>query len=134
MTSIISTSRNENFKAVSKRIPMLDYARLLTAFLVIYGHLFPYEPNNYVRAFIYQFHMPLFFVISGMLHKYNGSVQLYKYVRTILVPVVSFAFLFFIVTGLLYSYGYGNYKESVLPEIWGGAACGIHILVILFLA
>ena len=75
MTSIISTSRNGDFKVISKRIPMLDYARLLTAFLVIYGHLFPYEPNNYVRVFIYQFHMPLFFVISGMLHKYNGSVQ-----------------------------------------------------------
>ena len=132
MNSIISTSRNGNFKVISKRIPMLDYARLLTAFLVIYGHLFPYEPNNYVRAFIYQFHMPLFFVISGMLHKYNGSVQLYKYVRTILVPVVSFAFLFFIVTGLLYSYGYGNYKESVLPEIWRGSLWNTYISYFIF--
>lgn len=132
MTSIISTSRNGDFKVISKRIPMLDYARLLTAFLVIYGHLFPYEPNNYVRVFIYQFHMPLFFVISGMLHKYNGSVQWYKYVRTILVPVVFFAFLFFIVTGLLYSYSYGNYKESVLNEIFGGSLWKTYISYFIF--
>lgn len=132
MTSIISTSRNGDFKVISKRIPMLDYARLLTAFLVIYGHLFPYEPNNYVRVFIYQFHMPLFFVISGMLHKYNGSVQWYKYVRTILVPVVFFAFLFFIVTGLLYSYSYGNYKESVLNEIFGGSLWKTYISYFVF--
>ena len=74
MNSIISTSRNGNFKVISKRIPMLDYARLLTAFLVIYGHLFPYEPNNYVRVFIYQFHMPLFFMLSGYL-MYAKSVD-----------------------------------------------------------
>ena len=97
-----------------KRDCRLDIMKGIGILLVVFAHVF------HKSGIIYQFHMPLFFVISGMLHKYNGSVQLYKYVRTILVPVVSFAFLFFIVTGFLYSYGYGNYKESVLPEICGG--------------
>ncbi len=111
-----------DYKAIniSNRIPLLDYVRVLTAFLVIYGHLYPYDPNNYVRVFIYQFHMALFFVVSGMLHKYNGTIQARKYIRTILIPVVFYASVFFVVTGILYHCGYGNYKESVLTEIRGG--------------
>lgn len=104
----------------SKRIPLLDYVRVITAFLVIYGHLYPYDPENYVRVFIYQFHMPLFFVVSGMLHKYDGTIQVRKYIRTILIPVVFYATVFFAITGILYHCGYGDYKESILAEIWGG--------------
>ena len=107
-------------KKGTKRIPLLDYARLIAAFLVIYGHLFPFNPNNYVRVFIYQFHMALFFVVSGMLHKYNGTIQIRKYFRTIITPVIFFALLFFLVTGGLYYCGYGSYKESVLDKVMGG--------------
>ena len=51
----------------NNRILLLDYMRVVTAFLVIFGHLYDPTPDNYVRMFIYQFHMPLFFVVSGML-------------------------------------------------------------------
>lgn len=123
-------SSDNNTNASSKRIPLLDYARLVTAFLVIYGHLYPFAPTNHVRVFIYQFHMALFFVISGMLHKYNGTVQVRKYLRTIIVPLVSYAFLYYVITGALYHCGYGDFKESVLSEIRGGGICGKHISII----
>lgn len=82
-------------------------------FLVIYGHLYAPNPNNFVRVFIFQFHMPLFFFISGMLHKYNNQLQLKKYVKTIIIPTLFFSFLFFVVTGLFYHYGFWNYKAAV---------------------
>ncbi|MCQ2199390.1 MAG: acyltransferase family protein [Paludibacteraceae bacterium] len=73
----------------------LDYARIFVAFLVIYGHLYSPDPNNIVRVFIYQFHMPFFFLVSGMLHKYNGTIQIKKYFKTIIVPVFTYSTIFF---------------------------------------
>lgn len=79
----------------NKRILFLDYARIFTAFLVIYGHLYP--PESDVRLYIYAFHMPLFFLISGFLHAPRTSKEeLLKYFRTIFVPI-----LFFILVGAL---------------------------------
>ncbi len=79
----------------NKRILFLDYARIFTAFLVVYGHLYP--PGSGVRLYIYAFHMPLFFLISGFLHAPKTSKEeLLKYFRTIFVPI-----LFFILVGVL---------------------------------
>lgn len=78
-----------------KRILFLDYARVFTAFLVVYGHLYPFSSS--VRLYIYAFHMPLFFLISGFLHSPRKSVEeLKKYIRTIAIPT-----LFFILIGVL---------------------------------
>ena len=101
----------------NQRVAYLDYARIFACFLVIYGHLYTPDPNNLVRVFIYQFHMPLFFCISGMLHKYDGSIQIKKYIKTILIPTVFFAMIYFFVTGVLYHLGFWNYKEAVPQDL-----------------
>ena len=78
-----------------QRIILLDYARVFTAYLVILGHMLPMTSTP--RAFIYQFHMPLFFLISGMLDKPIGFKEsLKKNSRLLLIPVVSFLLIFFI--------------------------------------
>lgn len=100
-------------EVTSWRNATLDYARVFAAFLVIYGHLYTPNPDNLVRVFIYQFHMAFFFVVSGMLHKYNGTIQLKKYAKGILIPVISFAVLFFLMTGMLYHIGWFGYKEAL---------------------
>lgn len=100
-----------------KRIAYLDYARIFASFLVIYGHLYTPNPDNYIRVFIYQFHMPLFFFVSGMLHKYNGQIQIRKYIKTMLVPTLFFVTLFYLVTGVLYYCDFWNYKEAVPKSI-----------------
>lgn len=89
----------------SQRIACLDYARIFVAFLVIYGHLYSYNPENYMRVFIYQFHMPFFFLISGMLHKYNGEIQWGKYVKSLLVPVLFFQILFIAYESVMIHWG-----------------------------
>ena len=61
---------------MKKDIVWLDYARTLGIFLVIFGHClqtFPeWKINGILRGlwdYIYLFHMPLFFIISGFLFK-----------------------------------------------------------------
>ena len=67
----------------------LDYGRIIAVFLVVLGHL--YNGHNVIpRQYIYAFHMPFFFLVSGMLHKYNGGVQWKKYLKTLLMPFFLF--------------------------------------------
>lgn len=61
-----------------KRIPYLDYAKIAITFFVVYGHLISTSAPE--RPYIYAFHMPFFFLVSGMLHKpkkgfVNGVVE-----------------------------------------------------------
>jgi fucose 4-O-acetylase-like acetyltransferase len=89
-----------------ERDASLDWARIIAAFLVIYGHLYSPELKDPVRVFIYQFHMPFFFLISGMLHKYRGRIQLLKYCKTILVPFLLFQVISYLFNGVFYHYGW----------------------------
>lgn len=53
-------------KLSNSRIYWLDYAKVIGVFLMIYGH------GNLcgdLRNYVYSFHMPMFFLISGMLFK-----------------------------------------------------------------
>ena len=80
---------------MKQRIVLLDYARAITAFLVILGHLLPSSPAGFLRVFIYQFHMPLFFMISGMLDKHiELKAFVLKNLKLVLFPVVTFSLLY----------------------------------------
>ncbi len=114
----------------SIRIPYLDYARVFVAYLVIFGHLMP-EDNQIPRYYIYAFHMPFFFLVSGMLHKLNGTIQWRKYLRTLGIPLLFFnVFFFLFVNPFYFKYVYldekipdGTYWEAVatgFPRLWDG--------------
>lgn len=74
------------------RISYLDYARVLGMYLVILGHLYNGD-ISFPHHYIYAFHMPLFFIVSGMLHKESERVLWKKYLKTLIVPFVAFNFL-----------------------------------------
>lgn len=40
--------------------------------------------------------MAFFFFVSGMLHKYNGEIQINKYLRTLVIPIISFNIIMWI--------------------------------------
>ena len=92
------------------RFVYLDHARAIGAYLVIFGHLLPYD-NVIPRMYIYSFHMALFFMISGLLHKETGSIQIKKFFITLILPV------FF----LIYYYGLSKL-------LFGKAEFGILII------
>ena len=53
----------------NQRVAYLDYARVIVALLVLVGHLVTYDCRGNGRMYIYAFHMPFFFMVSGIRHK-----------------------------------------------------------------
>lgn len=56
--------------AQSKRILWIDYCKVIGICLVLIGHTYP---NNPITDWLYSFHMPLFFFISGLTLKKTGG-------------------------------------------------------------
>lgn len=87
---------------MKKRLVWLDTARGIAVLLVVYGHLFPYP--HIVPQWIHSFHMPLFFLLSGILFfvKKEDSLEpkffFLKKLKGILFPyfTISFANVIFV--------------------------------------
>lgn len=70
-----------------KRIEYIDIAKGILITLVVLGHSeFKY------RDIIYWFHMPAFFIISGLLYK-KRSLNLLKLAKKIFIPYLSFSII-----------------------------------------
>ncbi len=110
-----------------KRCYYLDLAKVFTAFLVVFGHL--YSPDSPVRLYLYSFHMPLFFLISGIFHKYSGKINWDRYARTILWPILIFIILESIVGALFY----GENIIEVLRKFFVNVSLGSYKGVLWFL-
>ncbi len=94
------------------RISWIDQARGLSIFLVVYGHNYPV-----LEPYIYSFHVPLFFFISGMFHPTLTTKETFiKRTKTILLP-------YFIWASLLYLFwffvgkNYGNSSTLQLSPL-----------------
>lgn len=80
---------------MSERISWIDIAKAIGIGFVVMGHLSNPEDIN---TFIYAFHMPLFFFLSGMTFRNDQqfSPYLQKKIRTIIIPYFLFAILTYI--------------------------------------
>ncbi len=96
-------------KAVNSRIYYYDNAKALLIFLVVLGHILQYANRDYsilpfslIQCFIYSFHMPAFFMISGML--FNLEKWKKKHFRSFIISrlkLLMLPYLFFEVIGLI---------------------------------
>lgn len=96
----------------TKRLNWVDQARGWSIFLVVYGHNFPV-----LESYIYSFHVPLFFFISGMFHKQESTLNSIKNrAKTLLIPYFFWAillYLFWLIAGRKFG------KSSLLDlSIW----------------
>lgn len=74
-----------------KRILWADYAKFVAIYLVVLGHAD--LPSGDFRSFIYLFHLPLFFLISGYFDnspKYNFKTFIVHNFKLLLVPYLCF--------------------------------------------
>ena len=91
---------------MKKEIVWMDYARYIGIFLVIFGHSlqrFSWDECSFVKTlwdYIYLFHMPLFFIISGYLYD-NRAVNVAnirfgggKILRSLIVPYLLYQIVF----------------------------------------
>lgn len=68
------------------RHQFIDIAKLGGIFFVILGHL---PTSAYIHTYIYSFHMPLFFIISGYLHKpYSNQETIKRNTYTLIIPYI----------------------------------------------
>lgn len=77
------------------RINWLDWAKCIGIYIVVLCHTPQY--TTFTLSFFYSFQMPLFFLLSGYLHKNTGSFihALEKYWNTLIVPYFLFQILFY---------------------------------------
>lgn len=79
-----------------KRIEWIDIAKAFGIFLVILGHT---EIPSSLQTAIYDFHLPLFFIIAGLTFKKENFSQfpefLKKKFRTLIVPYIGFSAILF---------------------------------------
>lgn len=54
-----------------KRIQWIDYGKAIGIFLVVVGHTYG---GNFLVNWIYSFHMPMFFLLSGMTVSSRGGI------------------------------------------------------------
>lgn len=74
------------------RIKVLDNTKGFLILLIIIGHVFT---EGFLHDIIYTFHVPAFFIISGMTLKKQPIIQfISKKFRSLIIPMLSFEILF----------------------------------------
>ncbi len=123
-----------------KRLTYLDMAKGIGVFLVLIGHLqgdpfFSYSPLFApLCTWIFSFHMPLFFIISGMLIRLKRDEEkdfkslAAKRFRGIMIPYYWFSFFYLCV--VVYALISGNIQVgTLLEQIWYVMSCyGMSVL------
>lgn len=98
------------------RLIEFDIAKGLGIILVVVGHLnFP----SCVINWIFLFHMPLFFMISGYFFKSTEPLRMLfvKRLKSLVVPYLCFYFIDFVLFGLLYENYFSNFSFSIGQDI-----------------
>lgn len=103
---------------IKDRIHWIDWAKALGIFLVVYGH----APAS-GHIFIYMFHMPFFFMLSGYLYKRaNIKNEIKKSFKSLILPYFIYNVILLIITFIL-----GNFKFHMIYDILLGNQEGIGI-------
>lgn len=122
-----------------ERIDWIDYAKALGVFLVIMGHT--YKGYSFI-GWIYSFHMPLFFFLSGItlkIEQISCKEFLKKRVKLLLIPYILYSIVY-IMLEVIKSGLNGNMDETIKyflrDAFWirgQQATIGLWFLPLLFL-
>ena len=108
----------------------IDVAKGCGVGLVIIGHMTSFVPHEII-SWIYSFHMPLFFIITGFFAKKSSKDELksviLKDIKNLLVPYYLFSFIFILI-GLITGEEIGS--ERIKDVLLGNG--GIEVLWFLF--
>ena len=114
------------------RLDYLDIAKCITIFLVIVGHVSSNTDDPFYRCAIYYFHMPLFFIVSGVVIRKHQTTKydlahykdlILKNVFMLLIPYYIWALIYsnFSYAGVLQIL-YGSWqslaKAGTLTSLW----------------
>lgn len=98
---------------MNNRCKHIDIAKGIGIILVVLGHSVPH--NTYLGMVIYSFHMPLFFLLSGVFAKTSEKEKLFpflkKNIKQLIVP-----YIVFIIIGILVNLSVPQWREAVNVE------------------
>ena len=102
-----------------ERVQLVDLAKGLGMILVIIGHSgIPIK----LQWWIWSFHMPLFFIISGFLYNHNLNISfigiLTKKTKSLLVPYLYFTLIILVLLSIIKPI----FILNILKDGWGGIA------------
>lgn len=105
---------------MKERYQWIDLLKGFAIFLVVFGHNIMLVQTNsaiFITKYIYSFHMPLFFMISGLLFNKYGTFREYivRKAKNLLIPYFSFAsilYLFWFIIGRKIG---GGAKTTISP-------------------
>lgn len=104
---------------VSERYTWIDCIKGIGIFLVVLGHIYK---DNYIGLWIYSFHMPLFFMLSGYL-MYAKSVSIFSSVTNNFLLYLFFGIIGTMLIGIVCKMFIINNKVIEY--------CGIYSIIIL---
>lgn len=87
----IDISTKEQAKLKNQKIPWVTLAKCIGLYLMVLGHMELVSPG--MSAYIYTFHMPLFFILSGMFTSRNTDKKTVceKLYRRLIIPFIIIA-------------------------------------------
>ncbi len=92
---------------VTKRIDWIDTLRGLAMYFVVWGHC--QKNYNFIRKYIYHFHMPIFFFISGLTFgdsdKIPFKVFAKKKFKSLVIPYFVMNIVCYILMVIMYRFG-----------------------------
>lgn len=99
----------KSINMITNRLYWIDWAKVIGIYLVILGHTEGVLGFNY----IYSFHMPFFFIISGFLYKHvSFKDEAKKSIRTLLIPYFCFNAVL-----ICYSLLNGTFNDTIIPNV-----------------
>lgn len=125
------------------RISYIDTSKAIAIFLVILGHVV--DVGTPMKTVLYTFHMPLFFMLTGMTYKWpldkswqTIKVRLVRYAGVLLIPYVLFALFYSKLTYsnivfIIYSSWHTIKLAGSLSSLWFLMALFMSHIYLLFL-
>ena len=103
------------------RIGCLDAAKGIAIICIVIGHSYSYHVGNgsLLIPYLYSFHVPIFFVISGILYAQRSSIQLniWKKIKELIIPYVFWGAVYQVCLGGLSIIGGASFQQQVSSRV-----------------
>lgn len=105
---------------MQNRNQSIDIVKRVGIILMIVGHSYSTDSGKYILQWLYSFHMPLFFITTGVLYGIKGGVgalHLRRKLQSLVLPYFIYATVYQLFLGLLAMIGGAPWKENLLYRL-----------------
>lgn len=101
---------------MKKRVEWIDIAKFLGIFAIYLGHFG--DSAGHAFTFVFAFHVPLFFFLSGCMSNYDNETNIFRFVwkkfKRIMIPFYIFAIVSIVINTIVNNSEISDIKELLL--------------------